>query len=191
MATHTITSLVAAGTLALTIGAGLGGCGTSNNSTNGHNAVDITFAQNTIQHHAQAIAMSRVGVQRGSSQVKDLAARIQAAQQPEIEQLRDRLHAWNVAVPATDSPMEDMDHGDTHAMPGMISSDQMRQLGQVPADKFDLMFLRMMTAHHKGAITMARSELSDGQNTDTRQLAQRIIDTQQREITEMQAFPGT
>jgi uncharacterized protein (DUF305 family) len=32
--------------------------------------------------------------------------------------------------------------------------------------------------------------LSNGQNTDARQLAQRIIDAQQREVTEMQAFPG-
>jgi uncharacterized protein (DUF305 family) len=72
----------------------------------------------------------------------------------------------------------------------MMSSDQMRQLGMVPTDKFDRMFLQMMIAHHKGAVTMAKSELTNGQNADARQLAQRIIDEQQREITEMEAFPG-
>ncbi len=37
---------------------------------------------------------------------------------------------------------------------------------------------------------MAKAELSDGQNPDARQLAQRIIDAQQREITEMQTLLG-
>ena len=144
-----------------------------------------------IQHHAQAIAMSKLAAQRaGSSQVKDLAARIQAGQQPEIDQMSSWLHAWSAPVPSTNSSMEGIDHDAASAMPGMMTSDQMRQLKRVPDDKFDQMFLRMMIAHHKGAITMARSELSGGQSTEARQLAQRIIETQQREISEMQAFPG-
>jgi uncharacterized protein (DUF305 family) len=34
----------------------------------------------------------------------------------------------------------------------------------------------------------AKTELSEGQNSDARQLAQRIIGAQQREITEMQVL---
>lgn len=202
MATHTITSVVAAATVALTMGAGLGACGTTAPTSSSdqasapsagpaHNQADITFAQDMISHHAQAVAMSRMAGQRAQSpQVKDLAARIQTAQQPEIDQMSSWLHSWNAPVPSTDNPMGRMDHDSLGAMPGMMTNDQMRQLRMAPADKFDLMFLRMMIAHHEGAITIARSELSNGQNTDARQLAQRIIDAQQREVTEMQAFPG-
>jgi uncharacterized protein (DUF305 family) len=35
---------------------------------------------------------------------------------------------------------------------------------------------------------MTKTELSNGRNPDARQLAQRIIDAQQREITEMQTL---
>jgi uncharacterized protein (DUF305 family) len=203
MPTRTSTTLVAAAAAALTLGAALGGCGTTATSpsasptssapvTQAHNQADIAFAQGMIPHHAQAIAMSKLASQRaGSSQVKDLAARIQAAQQPEIAQMSGWLRAWNAPVPSADSPMGgmgQMHNGASGAMPGMMSSDQMQQLAQSTGIAFDRMFLQKMIAHHRGAVTMARTELGEGQNPDARQLAQRIIDTQQREITEMQSL---
>lgn len=205
-----ITILVAASAAALTTGVALGGCGTGatppSSSVTGspqvapaHNQADITFAQGMIPHHTQAIAMSKMAAQRaGSPQVKDLAARIQAAQQPEITQLSGFLRAWNAPVPSTNSPMGgtgqrdmgQMDHGASGAMPGMMSGDQMRQMGQATGDAFDRMFLQMMIAHHQGAVTMGNAELTDGQNPDARQLAQRIVTAQQREMTEMQTLLG-
>ena len=202
MTTHPVTSLVAAAAVTLALGTGLAACSTEASAPSGssasapsaglaHNQADITFAQDMIEHHVQAIAMSKMAVQRaGSPEVKNLAAGIQANQQSEIDQMSSWLHAWKAPVPSTNGPMAGMDHDATGAMPGMMTSDQMRQLKMVPSDKFDQMFLRMMIAHHKGAITLARSELNGGQDTEARQLAQRIIDTQQREISEMQAFPG-
>jgi uncharacterized protein (DUF305 family) len=202
MTTRTSMTLVAAAA-ALTVGTALGGCGTnattppSSSATSSppvaqaHNQADIAFAQGMIPHHAQAIAMSKMAVQRAvSPQVKDLAARIQAAQQPEIDQMSGFLRAWNAPVPSTNNPMGGM-MGQMHgAMPGMMSGGQMQQLGQDSGAAFDRMFLEMMISHHQGAITMAKTELSNGQNPDARQLAQRIIDAQQREITEMQNLLG-
>jgi uncharacterized protein (DUF305 family) len=201
MITRRIMTLVAAAAVALSIGAALGGCATfaaspatSSAAAQAHNQADITFAQGMIPHHAQAVAMSTMAAQRAASpQVKDLAARIQAGQQPEIDQMSGMLRAWNASVPASDTAqggMGQMDHGASGGMPGMMSGDQMRQLGQASGEPFDRMFLQMMIAHHQGAVTMARTELSNGQNPDARQLAQRIIDAQQREITEMQTLLG-
>lgn len=201
MTTRMIMTVVAAAA-ALTVGAALGGCGTNDTAPSGyptgsqsvnrtHNQADITFTQSMIPHHAQAIAMAKTATQRANApQVKDLAARIQAAQQPEIDQMSRWLRAWNAPVPSTDSPMSmgHMEHGANGAMPGMMPSDQMHQLGQASGEAFDRMFLQMMIGHHQGAITMAKKELSEGQNPDTRQLAQRIIDAQQQEITEMQTL---
>ncbi len=205
MTTRTIMTLVAAAAVALTVGATLSGCGTtatppagsaasSQSVAQDHNQADIAFAQGMIPHHAQAIAMSRMAAQRAvSPQVKDLAARIQAAQQPEIDQMSGWLRAWHAPVPSMNSPMGGMgmmDHGAGGAMPGMMSGDQMQRFGQATGDAFDRMFLQMMITHHQGAVTMAKTELSEGQNADARQLAQRIVDAQQREITEMQALLG-
>ncbi|MEO7194381.1 MAG: DUF305 domain-containing protein [Pseudonocardiaceae bacterium] len=198
-------TLVAAATAALTVGAALGGCGTTATPPSGgaassqsvaqaHNQADIRFAQDMIPHHAQAIAMSRMAAQRAASpQVKDLAARIQTAQQPEIDQMSGWLRAWHAPVPSTNNPMGgmgQMDHGARGAMPGMMSGGQMHQFAQTTGTAFDRMFLQMMITHHQGAVTMAKTELSDGQNPDARQLAQRIIDTQQREIAGMQDLLG-
>ncbi len=47
---------------------------------------------------------------------------------------------------------------------------------------FDKLWLQM-TTHHQGAVTMARTELTDGANTEAKQLAQSIIDSQGKEIT--------
>lgn len=204
MTTRRIMTLVAAAAVALTVGAVLGGCGTnttppSRSATSSspvaqaHNQADITFAQGMIPHHAQAIAMSIMAAhQGGSPRVKDLATRIQAAQQPEIDQMSGWLRAWNAPVPPLYSSMggTGQDHGASGAMPGMMSGDQMQQLGLASGAAFDRMFLQMMIIHHQGAVTMAKAELNDGQNPDARRLAQRIIDAQQREITEMRTLLG-
>jgi uncharacterized protein (DUF305 family) len=209
MTTRTSTTLIAVTATVLTLGAALGGCGTNTTAPSAsatsappvaqdHNQADISFAQAMIPHHAQAIAMSKMAAQRaGSPQVKDLAARIQAAQQPEIDQLSGLLRAWNAPVPPTTDPMGGMGpgdmgqmHGANGAMPGMMSGNEMHQLGQTSGEAFDRMFLQMMITHHQGAITMAKTALSNGRNPDTRQLAQRIIDAQQREITEMHTLSG-
>ncbi|MGH3764837.1 MAG: DUF305 domain-containing protein [Pseudonocardiaceae bacterium] len=206
MSTHKIMILIAAVAVALTAGAALGGCGTNATAPPGnpgssqsvvartHNQADIAFAQGMIPHHSQAVTMSTMATQRaGSPQVKDLAARIHTAQQPEIDQMSGWLRAWNAQVPSASSPMDgmgQMDHGAGGQMPGMMSGDQMQQLAQATGAAFDRMFLQMMITHHQGAVTMARTELSDGQDPEARQLAQRIIDSQQREITEMQAMLG-
>jgi uncharacterized protein (DUF305 family) len=202
MTTRTIRTFVAAAAAALTVSGALSGCGTtatppSSSSPSSssavaqtHNQADITFAHDMIPHHAQAIAMSMMPAQQaGSPQVKNLAARIQAEQQPEIDQLSGFLRAWNAPVPPMyNAPMAGMGQGG--AMPGMMSSGEMQQLGQANGAAFDRMFLQMMISHHQGAVTMAKTELSNGQNPDARQLAQRIIDAQQREIAEMRTLLG-
>lgn len=200
MITRRIMTLVTSAAVVLPVGAALGGCGTnaappatSSVVDQAHNQADIAFAQGMIPHHAQAVVMSTMAAQQAASpQVKDLAARIRAAQQPEIDQMSGFLRAWNAPVPANgaQSGMGQMDHSAGAAMPGMMSGDQMRRLGQASGKVFDRMFLQMMIAHHQGAVTMAKTELSDGQNPDARQLAQRIIDAQQREITEMRTLLG-
>lgn len=61
----------------------------------------------------------------------------------------------------------------------------MQQLGQTSGAAFDRMFVQMMTQHHEGAVQMARTGLDAGTSPDAKALAQRIIDAQQAEISEM------
>jgi uncharacterized protein (DUF305 family) len=192
MRTHSMASALVAAAAA---GALLAGCGgntaTSANTTTPapsaarnapagqqqHNQADVVFLQNMIPHHQQAIMMSQMALAHATTpQVKDLATRIQAAQQPEIDQMRRLLAAWGVpATPDGMGPMGDMMGGGQG--PGMMSG-----------TTFDRMFLQSMIVHHQGAIDMSQTELAQGSNPEARQLAQKIINTQQAEIKEMQTL---
>ncbi|WP_308116854.1 DUF305 domain-containing protein [Pseudonocardia sp. WMMC193] len=174
---------------------------TSSVTAAAHNAADTAFVQGMIPHHTQAVRMSEMAAQQaGNDQVKQLATRIQQAQGPEIQQLRGFLAAWGEPETAS-AGAGGMDHsGMGHgagAMPmpegmgGMMTDQQMQQLGQATGTSFDRMFLQMMVEHHNGAIQMAKTELADGQNPDAKALAQKIIEAQQAEITEMQNLLST
>jgi uncharacterized protein (DUF305 family) len=155
-----------------------------------HNDADITFAQQMIPHHAQAIAMAEMATTHAASpKVRELAANIKQAQQPEIDQMTGWLQAWGAQVPSTaTNDMGGMGHGSGGSMPGMMSAEQMNQMNQASGAQFDRMFLQMMIEHHTGAIEMAQTEVNDGENSEAQQLAQKIITDQQNEIIEMQAL---
>lgn len=160
----------------------------------GHNADDVTFAQQMIEHHSQALDMAKLVPTRSTDpKVLDLATRIEKAQDPEIQQLKTWLSTWG-ATPTAGTSMP-MDHGsmtatsgapaDHGSMPGMMSDTEMKQLGQAKGTEFDKMWLGMMIKHHEGAVEMSKSLLAKGSNADAKALAQKIIDAQQTEITEM------
>jgi uncharacterized protein (DUF305 family) len=156
-----------------------------------HNADDVTFAQQMIPHHSQALDMAKLVPSRSTNpKVIDLAGRIEKAQDPEIKQMQGWLATWGAS---STSSMPGMTHesmpGMSHdSMPGMMSADDMTKLQAAKGTDFDKMWLDMMIKHHQGAVDMAKTELSKGSNTDAKALAQKIIDAQQAEITEMQGL---
>ncbi|MCY7290155.1 MAG: DUF305 domain-containing protein, partial [Cryobacterium sp.] len=132
---------------------------------------------------AQAIEMADLATNRaGSASVKDLAARIRAAQQPEIATMTGWLRDWGKKVPSMQNGAS-MDMGDGDM--GMMSNAEMSDLRADQGSEFDTMFLEMMIRHHEGAVAMAETELNDGKFVQAKALAQTIIDAQEDEITEM------
>lgn len=150
-----------------------------------HNAADTMFMQMMLPHHAQATDMAKLAETRAESpEVKALAAKIQAAQQPEIDKMTDILTAWSESP---DSLMDMEDHS-SHSMDGMMSKEDMTALEAMSGAEFDETFLSMMTEHHTGAISMAKEELSKGTNADALALATAIQVTQQAEVAQMKAL---
>src|SRR3712207_1451330 len=140
-----------------------------------HNAADVAFTSGMIPHHVQAIAMSELATGRAADpRVEDLAARIEAAQTPEIETLSGWLQQWGA-----ESRMGDTDHG---GMGGMMSGQDMHALTATSGAEFDRLFLQQMVVHHQGAVEMARTEIADGQSPDVIALAESIRDSQTDEI---------
>ena len=141
------------------------------------NDADVTFTQNMIPHHQQAIEMAKlVDAHTKQPELRSLADRITASQGQEITLMQGWLQTWG--KPATP---EGTDHG-AMQMPGMMSEADMGQLRLSSHEDFDLAFVDMMAAHHEGAIEMATTELRDGSLPEVKRLAQQIIDAQQAEI---------
>jgi uncharacterized protein (DUF305 family) len=144
----------------------------------GFNDADVAFAQHMIAHHRQAVEMATLADTRAANaQVKKLATKIKAAQDPEITTMTGWLSAWGKPAPAADA------HGTEHqSMPGMMSEADMTKLTDATGAAFDKQFLTMMIAHHEGAITMANEEAAQGSNPDAKALATKIVADQQEEI---------
>jgi uncharacterized protein (DUF305 family) len=73
--------------------------------------------------------------------------------------------------------------------PGMMSGGMMGQGAIVDQNApFDQRFLDQMIVHHQGAVMSAQTMVADSARPELRDLAQRIITGQQREIDQMQAW---
>lgn len=145
----------------------------------GFNQQDVSFAQNMIMHHRQAVDLAALVEDRTSTAaVRDLAASVTASQSPEIDLMSRWLGAWGAQVP------EDMSQMDmAGSMPGMQSLSDMRALAELEGADFDRKWLAMMRDHHVGAITMAEQQLASGSNAEAKNLATQVIDEQSAEIT--------
>ena len=149
-----------------------------------HNDADVMFAQMMIPHHQQAVEMSEMLLAKDDvpAEVAAFAQKVIDAQGPEIERMNAMLTAWGQDPVDTDG-MEGMDHG---GMSGMMSEEDMTALDQAQGTEAARLYLEQMTAHHKGAVDMAKDEVEDGQNPQAVQLAEQVIADQEAEITEMQ-----
>ncbi|MFC7759658.1 DUF305 domain-containing protein [Catellatospora bangladeshensis] len=144
------------------------------------NTADVSFAQMMIPHHEQAVRMAEfAGTRASDPQVQQLAMQIKTAQGPEIETMKGWLSAWGQPTAA---PMGGMRDG----MPGMMTEEQMGSLENLTGTAFDREFVRMMIAHHQGAVQMARTEQAQGADADAKALAATIEKTQTAEIATLQ-----
>ncbi|MDI6101394.1 DUF305 domain-containing protein [Actinoplanes sp. NEAU-A12] len=144
------------------------------------NEADVMFAQMMIPHHEEAVEMAAMADGAAGTQVKDLAAKIKKAQQPEIDTMTGWLTTWGKA------PMPDMSGGMDHgAMPGAMSESDMAALHDAKGAAFDKQFLTMMIKHHEGAVEMAQDQVAKGSNPQVKALAAKIVTDQEAEIATM------
>ena len=146
---------------------------------------DVMFAQMMIPHHEQAVEMSTLAETRASDPfIKQLAADIKAAQQPEIDQMSGWLDEWGAPVM---NGMDAMSAHGGHGMAGMLSDEEMEALEAATGAEFDRLYAEGMIAHHEGAIAMAEP-VTDSSDPRVAELATAIITAQEREIALMREF---
>ncbi|MFI7533149.1 DUF305 domain-containing protein [Streptosporangium sp. NPDC049376] len=142
------------------------------------NAADVRYAQDMIVHHRQALEMATLALTHaGDPTVRALASRIRDSQGPEIQVMSRWLTEQGMRLP---------DHHTNHgAMPGMATPEQLGALAAASGPEFDRLFLRLMTAHHRGAITMSAEVLTNGSHLRIEEMANEIATVQAGEIRRM------
>jgi uncharacterized protein (DUF305 family) len=150
---------------------------------------DARFMGDMIVHHAQAIAMvSLARAHLTDPQVKALASRVADEQEPEIAVMARWLRERGQDVPPqAENPLFGANSHSGHgAMRGMASPEQLRQLGAARGVAADRLWLRLMTAHHEGALAMVLDQQRTGSDEVVTQLGDEIHVTQKAQINHMQ-----
>jgi len=142
---------------------------------------DVHYAHMMVDHHEQAVRMSRTLIAKAQvpERIRLIADFVAHDQQREIDETNAWLTAWG-------SPPSSPPPGPGH---GMLTEAQLTELDRAGTRDAPTVFLRLMIEHHEGAITMSRS-LLDGPtgNAYIHGLAKHVINEQTAEIDAMRAL---
>ncbi|KQX53720.1 hypothetical protein ASE09_08500 [Streptomyces sp. Root66D1] len=155
-------------------------------------SADAGFARDMSVHHQQAVEMSFIVRDRTQDEeVRRLAYDIANTQANQRGMMLGWLDLWG--LPKTESGVEPMTwmgmggSGDTGPldgalMPGMATNAQLDQLRKAGGREAEILYLQLMTAHHKGGVHMAEGCVQKCSVDIERNLAQGMVDAQQSEI---------
>ncbi|MCX5125433.1 DUF305 domain-containing protein [Streptomyces sp. NBC_00347] len=171
--------------------------------TPGLYSADAGFARDMAVHHQQAVEMSFVVRDRTKDEpVRVLAYDIANTQANQRGMLLGWLDMWGLPkVVADEPPMSWMGSGgaghgtEGHAMggagavtkpgalmPGMATKEDLARLGSAEGRDAEVLYLRLMTEHHKGGVAMAQGCADACGNPAERALAQGMVEAQQSEL---------
>ncbi|QES52628.1 DUF305 domain-containing protein [Streptomyces venezuelae] len=184
----------------------------SSDSGSGHPDVasaDAGFARDMSVHHQQAVEMSFIVRDRTKDEgIRNLAYDIANTQANQRGMMLGWLDMWGLPkVAPGQEPMawmaeEGDGHGSGHGghgghgghsmggvtakpgalMPGMATKAELAQLGTLEGRAAEILFLQLMTDHHKGGVAMAEGCAKLCKTPVEQQLAQGMADAQQSEL---------
>jgi len=154
----------------------------------GYNADDVLFVTNMISDHQQAIELSKLVADRTTNLVlAELAGRMAAAQQPEINIMNVFLVQWRENPEARTGPSGRGDHAEQGPdVPGMVDDATVERLKSLRGTEFDILWLTSMISHQQGAAEIADAEIANGANVDAVAMARTMAVRQEAEIEQMQ-----
>lgn len=171
--------------------------------TPGLRSPDAGFARDMAVHHQQAVEMSFLVRDRTQDEaVRTLAYDIANTQANQRGMMLGWLDLWGLPkVVADEPPMSWMGTSGGHGghgghaghgpakpgalMPGMATKEELEQLGAASGRDAEVLFLQLMTDHHKGGVTMAEGCAQLCATPVERDLAQGMVDAQRSELTLM------
>lgn len=169
--------------------------------TPGLRSADAGFARDMAVHHQQAVEMSFIVRDRTQDEaVRTLAYDIANTQANQRGMLLGWLDLWGLPkVVADEPPMSWMGASGGHGghaghdaakpgalMPGMATKEELDRLGAASGRDAEVLFLQLMTDHHKGGVAMAEGCAQRCETPVERALAQGMVDAQRSELTLME-----
>ncbi|MER6566452.1 DUF305 domain-containing protein [Streptomyces sp. NPDC001093] len=182
--------LVAAGAITYAVAENTGG--TSAVQTPAAESADAGFARDMAVHHQQAVEMSYIVRDRTKNEeVRRLAYDIAQTQANQRGMLLGWLDLWELPKVSEKPPMAWMgmgdmpERGDGSLMPGMATNTELRKLQSLSGKQAEILYLQLMTDHHKGGIHMAEGCVAKCTVGVEKRLAQGMVDAQQSELQVM------
>ncbi|MFI5701819.1 DUF305 domain-containing protein [Streptomyces xanthochromogenes] len=152
-------------------------------------SADAGFARDMSTHHQQAVEMSFIVRDRTTDEeVRRLAYDIANTQANQRGMMLGWLDLWGLPKnEASQLPMAWMGMGvepgaDGALMPGMATNTDLDRLRKLSGKDAEVLYLQLMTEHHKGGIHMAEGCVQRCTVGPEKQLAQGMVDSQQSEI---------
>nr|WP_257142039.1 DUF305 domain-containing protein [Streptomyces sp. sk226] len=162
--------------------------GSSSLSAPAEDSVDAGFARDMAIHHQQAVEMSFIVRDRTDDEdVRRLAYDIINTQANQRGMMLGWLEVWGLPKSAAGPPMEWMGHtvaptGDGALMPGMATDAELAALTAAKDEKAEVLFLRLMTVHHRAGADMARAAADTARTDAIRDLAAGMVRGQRSEM---------
>lgn len=153
-------------------------------------SADAGFARDMSVHHQQAVEMSFIVRDRTKDEaVRRLAYDIANTQANQRGMMLGWLDMWGLPkVQSGVAPMTWMGMGvdlggeDGELMPGMATRAELDQLRKASGREAEVLYLKLMTDHHKGGVHMAQGCVERCVPGVERDLAQGMVDAQESEI---------
>jgi len=167
----------------------------SGDDTPGEGSADVGFARDMAVHHQQAVELSFIVRDRTDDEdVRRLAYDVINTQANQRGMLLGWLEAWDVPKTSQKPPMSWMHHGsgsmsmpmyearDGSLMPGMATNTQMDKLRKAKGKAAEVLYLQLLTAHHKGGIEMSMAAADMAGDAKVRRLAEGMVQGQESEM---------
>ena len=157
------------------------------------NAVDVGFLVDMSDHHDQAVTMALSVYNRTTDPtIRSFAQDILIFQRAELGRMAAYLEDHDAVRPDYDPNRPSMAwmgmSMTASRMTGMASDDQLVALTQATGRDLDVMFLDLMTAHHRGGVEMADYAAAHAADPKVRALASRMASQQTSEIDEYSRY---
>ena len=117
-------------------------------------------------------------------EMKAFAQKIIDDQTKEIESMNGMRKQWYAGKPSAIN----MEMAGMIAGMKMMNGDHMKEMDDMDSSHFDGHFLKMMIAHHEGAVAMSNDALKKAEHPEIKKLAQQILNAQRPEIDQMKKW---